>query len=178
MGLTYHYKFYAPAKTSAAVLETFLKTVETDAKRSGFGPTTVLNAEFDSPQRQDFARRLTTGLRLQSEKLKGVPALRTGQVWDHDPIEGECRIIPKRAAVLVITDERGCELVLGFFQYPAALKDLNGRDAVRTGVGKDWIFEDFIKTPDQRIRELVKRFADAGYVDAERDDFAPENAQR
>lgn len=172
MGLTYHYKFHAPAKASPSALETFLRTVEADAKRLGFGPTTVLNVEFDSPQRQDFARRLTTGFCLQSEKLKGVPALRDGQMWDHDPIEGECRVIPRRAVVLVVTDERGSELVLGFLQYPAALKDLNGRNVVSVRLGSEWIFEDFLKAPEPRIRELVKKFADAGYLELEQDDFA------
>lgn len=178
MGLTYHYKFHAPSKVTASTLETFLRTVETDATRLGFGPTAVLNAEFDSPQRQEFARRLTTGLRLQNEKLKGVPALRDGQVWRHDPNEGECRVIPKRAVVLVVTDERGCELVLGFLQYPATLGDLNGRKVISTGIGREWVFEDFIKTPDPRIRELVKKFAQAGYLESEKDDFANASAGR
>jgi len=48
----------------------------------GFRPTTVLEADFDTPERREFARRLTTGHRLESEKLKGVVVLREGQVLE------------------------------------------------------------------------------------------------
>ena len=69
--------------------------------------------------------------------------------------------------------EHGCETVLGFFRYPAALANSDGREVIQTGVGQDWVFEDFIKTPDARFRALVKQFADAGYVEEQSDDFSP-----
>ena len=129
MGLTYHFTFSAPASVMADELLNFLRKAEKDAKKMGFRPTTVLEAEFDTPERREFARRLTTGHRLESEKLKGVVVLREGQVWSHNPVHGDCRVIPERGVVLVVTDERGCETVFGFLQYPGALKDLNGRVA-------------------------------------------------
>ncbi len=171
MGLSYHFSFTAPATKTAAELEAFLKEVESDAKAMGFAPTTVLDAPFDTKDRREFARRLTTGYWLESEKLKGVVVLREGQVWKHDPVHGDCRVIPQRGVVLVVTDERGCETVFGFFKYPAALKDLNSRDVVPTGIGVRWVFRDFVDSPDERFRKIVKRFADAGYVEAERDEF-------
>lgn len=172
MGLTYHYRFTAPASASSARLEKFLKCVETDARRLGFSPTMVLNAEFDSPERQDFARRLTSGQFIENKELQGVVVFRDGQVWDHDSAHGNCRVIPERAVVLVITDEQHCETILGFFQYPKTLKDLNGRDVIDIAAASTWIFEDFVKTPDARLRQLVKKFAEAGYVELEEDEFA------
>ena len=80
MGLTYHYAFSAPGTTPAAVLEDFLHDVEADAKALGFDPVLVLDALFDTPERQKFARQLTTGARLENDKLKGVVLLRDGQV--------------------------------------------------------------------------------------------------
>jgi hypothetical protein len=171
MGLTYHFTFSAPATVTADELLKFLRKVEKDAKKMGFKPTTVLEAAFDTPERREFARRLTSGHRLESEKLKGVVVLREGQVWSHNPVHGDCRVIPERGVVLVMTDERGCETVFGFLKYPGALKDLNGRDAVPTGIGDRWIFRDFVDSPDVRFRKIVKQFVDAGYVEAERDEF-------
>ena len=171
MGLTYHYKFRAPASTSAAELKAFLQGVEGEAKRLGFSPTMVLDAAFDTPERREFARRLTHGRILESEDLKDV-ALRPGQVWHSDSAAGSCRVIPERGVVLVITDEQRCETIFGFFQYPAALKDSDGADQVETGAGGEWAFEDFVKTPDPRLRAIVKRFAEAGFVETEADDFA------
>jgi hypothetical protein len=171
MGMTYHFTFSAPATVTADKLLKFLRKVEKDANQMGFRPTTVLEAAFDTPERREFARRLTTGPRLESEKLKGVVVLHEGQVWSHNPVHGDCRVIPERGVVLVVTDERGCETVFGFLKYPRALNDLNGRDAVPTGIGDRWIFRDFVDSPDPRFRKIVKRFADAGYVEAERDEF-------
>ena len=171
MGLSYHFTFTAPATKTAAELESFLKTIEPDVRAMGFEPVLVLNAMFDTKERREFARRLTTGYRLESNKLKGVVILRAGQVWSHDPVHGDCRVIPERGVVLVVTDKQGCETVFGFFRYPAALEDLNGRDVVSTGLGERWMFRNFVDSPDERFRKIVKRFADAGYVEAERDEF-------
>lgn len=171
MGLSYHYAFSAPATTPAAVLEDFLHDVEDDAKTLGFDPALVVDAAFDTPERQKFARQLTTGARLESDKLKGVVLLRDDQVWHHDLVSGSCRVIPKRGVVLVVTDAQKRETVFGFFQFPAALKDMNGKDVVTTHQGERWTFQNFVNSPDPRFRKIVKRFADAGYLDAERDEF-------
>jgi len=68
MGLTYYYKFEAPAETPAHRLEEFLRSVE--AKTVGFQQTLVLNATFESPERQAFARRLASGFHVEDERLK------------------------------------------------------------------------------------------------------------
>jgi hypothetical protein len=171
MGLTYHYAFSAPGTTPAAVLEDFLHDVEADAKELGFDPALVLNAAFDTPERQKFARQLTTGARLESDKLKGVVLLRDGQVWSHDPVRGSCRIIPKSGVLLVVTDAQKRETVFGFFQFPATLQDLNGKNVVTTHLGNRWTFQDFVNSPDPRFRQIVKRFTDAGHTDHEKDEF-------
>lgn len=97
MSLTYHFAFSAPGNTSAEELEEFLHDVESEAKAMGFDPVLVIDATFDTPARLRFARQLTTGARIESEKLKGVVLLRDGQVWSHDNVNGSCRITPKRA---------------------------------------------------------------------------------
>jgi hypothetical protein len=50
MGLTYSFTFSAAASVTAAELERFLKSVEADAKRMGFGPTLVLGATFKTSE--------------------------------------------------------------------------------------------------------------------------------
>ena len=132
----------------------------------------VLDAAFDTPERQKFARQLTTGLRLESDKLKGVLLLRDGQVQNHDPVHGSCRVMPRRGVVLVVTDAQKCETVFGFFQFPATLKDLNGKDVVETGAGNRWTYRNFLDSPDPRYRQIVKRFTKAGYTEFEKDEFA------
>jgi len=172
MSLSYYFTFSAPAAVAAVDLLQFLKSVEVEAHQMGFQPTTVLDAVFDSPERQEFARRLTTGHRLESDKLKGVVILRENQIWSHDPVHGSCRVIPERGVLLVITDKHKIETLFGFFLYPAALIDLNGREIVSTGITNRWVFRNFVDSPDERFRKIVKRFADAGYVESEKDEFA------
>lgn len=172
MGLSYHFKIAAPAERTAPELERFLKSVEAEAKKMGFEPTLVLDACFDSKARRDFARRLTNGFFLESEKLKGVVVLAEGQTWGHDPIAGSCRVIPERAVVLVLTDEHKCETVFGFFRYPQVIMDINNREIVKTGASHEWVCRDFVDSPDPRFRRIVKLFADAGFVESERDEFA------
>jgi hypothetical protein len=171
MGLTYHYAFSAPGTTAASTLEDFLHDVEDDAKDLGFDPVLVLDAVFDSPERQEFARQLTTGARLESDKLKGVVLLRDGQVWSHDQVSGSCMVIPKRGLVLVVTDAQKFETVFGFFQFPATLRDLNGKDVVTTHQGDRWTFQSFVNSPDPRFRRIVRRFTDSGFTDHEKDEF-------
>jgi hypothetical protein len=171
MGLTYHYAFGASGNTSATNLEEFLHGVEVAAKELGFDPVLVLDAQFDSLERKKFARQLTAGARIESEKLKGVVMLRDGQVWSHDPVTGSCRVIPKRGIILVVTDAQKRETIFGFFQFPDTLKDLNGKNVVNTHLGDRWTFQGFVNSPDPRFRQIVKLFSAAGYLEAERDEF-------
>jgi len=171
MGLTYHYKFRASAARRADELERFLKTVELQAKEMGFDPTMVLKAEFDSPERQEFARRLTHGLVVRSEALKGIEPVKN-QVWSHNTTAGECRLIPVSGVALVATDEDGAETVFGFFKYSTTLKDREEREIELRGAGPDWVFEDYVKTAEPRFREIVRLFMEGGFVEEEEDDFA------
>lgn len=171
MGLSYHFKLSASADKTPAMLESFLKTVESSAIKMGFAPTMVLDARFDSEERRSFAKRLTKGLIVEDDKLKGVVVLPKDKVWSHDSVSGYCRIIPERGVALIVTDERKCESVFGFFKYPSAVLDMNQRAIVSTGVGTRWVFSDFVDSPDPRYREIVKLFAAAGYVEAEKDEF-------
>src|ERR1700692_685612 len=100
MSLSYYFTFSAPTAVAAVDLVQFLKYVEAEAHKMGFQRTTVLDAVFDSPERQEFARRLTTGYRLENEKLKGVVILRENQIWSHDPVQGSCRVLPERGVFL------------------------------------------------------------------------------
>jgi hypothetical protein len=172
MGLSYHFTLSAPATATAEDLMSFLRTVEADAKKLGFAPTMVLNAGFDTPERREFARRVVRGVHLEDERLKGVVLPAQEQVWDFSGSLGHCRLAPERAVILVVTDERGCETVFGFARYPETLRDINGRSIMETSVGSRWYFRDFVDSPDPRYRKIVKRFADAGYVEAEKDEFA------
>lgn len=172
MALSFHFRFTAPAAKSAAELEAFLKIVETEAKRLGFNPTLVLNAPFDTEQKKDFARRLTTGLRLESENLKGVVPIHQRQVFSHNPGSGECRLVPEHGVILIATNEREQETVFGFFRYPKTLMDSHGKRILDTGVGADWQFGDFVDSPDPRYRAIIQKFAGAGYLQDSIDEYA------
>ncbi|MEA3208549.1 MAG: hypothetical protein QOE70_1606 [Chthoniobacter sp.] len=172
MSLSYYYELTAPATTTAAELEEFLRGVEQLAKSLGFAPTTVLNVPFDTKERREFARRLGGSFILQDEKLKGVALPAEGQVRDYDPISGECRLIPEHGVVLVLTDEGACETCFGFFKFPADIRDVHGRSIADTGFGGTWAYRDFIDSPDPRYREIVGRFEAAGYTKRVKDEFA------
>jgi hypothetical protein len=171
MGLSFHFKFSAPATKTAVDLENFLKTVEAEAKRLGFNPTLVLNAQFDSEERRKFARRLTTGQRIESEKLKGVVVVKEEQVFSHDPVHGDCRLIPEQGVVLVVTNERKEEMFFGFFRYPKTLKGTNGKKILDTKIGGDWRYADFVDSPDPRYRTILQKFAEAGYLKESIDEY-------
>ena len=173
MGLSYHFSFTAPARTKPGDLETFLKSVEAKAKKMGFNPTLVLNASFDTQERREFARRLVTGYRVEDERLKGVALPEPGMVWSHDQQHGAARVIPSKAVVLVLTDERHCETIFGFFKYPEEITDLNGKPVAKTGLKSRWISRDFVDSPDPRFRKIVRMFAEAHYLESETDEFAP-----
>lgn len=118
MALSYHFTIAAPASASQTELGEFLRKVETRAKMMGFRPTMVLSADFDSVERIEFARRLTTGLFIEDSRLSGIVSPAPEQLWSHDPVSGSCRVLPKQAEVLIVTDEQGCECFFGFFRYP------------------------------------------------------------
>jgi hypothetical protein len=170
MGLTYRYKFFALPATQPQEIKAFLRKAEAEAKRLGFGPVMVLDAVFDTPERQQFSKRLTHGITFANEALKSA-SLRDGQVWDLNKSDGICRIIPLRGLVLVVTDENRTENVFGLFRYPSWLEDAHGKRLLETGVGDAWSHEDFIKSPDPRFREIVRLFFEAGFVEEEEDDF-------
>lgn len=172
MGLSYHYKFSAPKTVAEAELESFVKKVEAEAKKMGFNPTTVVNAAFTTAEEKTFARRLTTGLHLEDERLKGVTLLDESKVWSLDRINGSCRVIPEKGVILVITDERGCETVFGFLFFPDSLTDMNGKELATLPSKGRWIFRDFVDGPDSRYRKIVGMFAKAGYLESEMDEFA------
>lgn len=165
------YAFSALADKTPAELESFLRIVELEAKRLGFAPTMVLKAVFETPTQQEFVRRLTLGLKVEDAKLKAVVLLGKGQVWSHNQAHGFCRVIPNQGVLLIVTNDKGHESAFGFFRYPAVLKDLIGRDVVKTGAGKRWMFNGFVDSPDPRYRAIMKLFAEAGYCDGERDEF-------
>ena len=171
MGLTYHFTFGAPADVHSEELQSFLSLVERDAKKMGFHPTVVLNVEFDTRERQNFVRRLTTGLSLQDERLKGVALPAESSVWEHNPRAGSCRVLPERGVLLVVTDEKGREIVFGFFQYADQVMDISGHALAETKLGGRWHFRDFVKSPDPRFRKIVQSFRDSGYLENETDEF-------
>jgi hypothetical protein len=173
MGLSYHFSFAAPARTKPGDLETFLKSIEAEAKEMGFSPTLVLNASFDTQERREFARRLVTGFHVEDERLKGVVLPAPGMVWNHDQQLGAVRVIPRKAVVLILTDEHQHETIFGFFKYPAEITDIHGKLIAETGLKNRWISRDFANSPDPRFRKIVRRFADAGYLESEKDEFAP-----
>jgi len=172
MGLTYKFTFTAPTTTTAADLEKFLKTVESDARTMGFKPTELFQATFDTKERRDFARRIRTMYRMTDDRLKGVVIPAENQVWKHNSNFGDCWIVPELAVVLVLTDERQMESVFGFARYAETLNDFNGRPILEIPVGGRWYFTDFVQTPDVRYRKIVSRFADVGFLESAKDDFA------
>ena len=171
MGLSYHFTFSAPAATKPEDLLKFLKDVERKAKKLGFAQTMVLNAPFDTPERKQFARRLTTGYPVEDERLKGLAMPTEGVLWHHGPGGGTARAIPESGVVLLLIDEHGAESVFGFLRYPDEIKDMNGKVIASTGLGGRWFSRDFVASPDPRYRQIVKRFKEAGYVEEEEDEF-------
>ena len=171
MSLSYYYEFTAPSDTPASELEEFLQGVERTAKALGFEPTTVLNVPFDAPERRDFASRLGGRFSLQDERLKGAAVPAPDQLRDHDPISGECRLIPEHGVVLVVTDERGCEACFGFFKFPEHVIDIHGSILADTALDGRWWFRDFVDSPDPRFRTLVGHFEAAGYAQKVKDEL-------
>jgi hypothetical protein len=170
MGLTYHFSFAAPAVVTAYELAAFLQDVEGDARLMGFHPTTVVNAPFDNPERRNFARRVARGFVVEDDRLRGLEFPET-TCWNFGP--GYCRLAPEHGVLLVVTDERASEMVFGFFRYPRVIIDRTGQEIMAVPGGGAWVSGDSIKSPDQRYRAIVRRFADAGYLTSEIDEFVP-----
>jgi len=172
MSLRYYYAFSAPGTTTAAELEVFLQSVAVEARAMGFDYVSVRNVVFDTPKKLEAARLLASGARLQSPKLKGVVLLREGQVLVHDNENGSCGLMPERAVFLFVRAGEEEAVGFGFVQLPAVLVDLNGKEVLKTLFGDRWVLESSVNSPDERYRKIVRRFADAGYLDLEKDEFA------
>lgn len=172
MGLSYYYEFTAPAKVTTGELEQFLKALEFKAKTLGFSPTSELNVSFDTPERRAFARRLGGGYYVEDERLRGNVRLREGQVDHHNAQAGAVRLVPVRAVVLAVTDAAGSESCFGFMQLPDQLVDESGAMIMPLPTGDQWMFKDFIDTPNPRYRAIVREFEKAGYLASSRDEFA------
>ncbi len=170
MGLTYHFSFSAPATVSARELQTFLQGVEGDARLMGFGPTTVVDAPFDNPERRVFARRTARGLPVEDGRLRDVE-FAEHLCWNFGP--GYCRLAPEHGVMLVVTDAQARETVFGFFRYPRVIRNRDGNDIMSVPGDGAWISGNCVKSPDQRYRAIVRRFAAAGYLAAELDEFVP-----
>jgi len=171
MALSYYYAFGAPKSTSPAVLESFLKDVEKKAKEVGFGPNIIINASFSTKEERKFVRRITSGLLVVDERLKGATLLDDSRIWDYDRERGECRVIPEKGVILITTGRDGCEVPFGFFWYPDSLIDLNGKELVMMPHRGRWHFRDFVDSPDERYRAIVKMFEREGYLESEKDEY-------
>ena len=170
MGLTYHFSFTAPASVPAEDLAAFLQDIEGDARLMGVQPTTVVNGPFDTPERREFARRVARGLTVEDDRMRGVEPLKE-TCWSSG--ESYCRLAPEHGVLLVVTDERGSEIVFGFFRYPRVIRDHAGREIMPVPGDGAWVSGDCVKSPDQRYRAIVRRFAAAGYLASELDEFVP-----
>jgi len=57
-------------------------------------------------------------------------------------------------------------------QFPDKLVDQSGADIMPLPTGDQWMFKDFIDTPDPRYRAIVREFEQAGYLASCKDEFA------
>lgn len=173
MGLSYHFSFRAPDEVSAAELESFLQNVEGDCRLLGFNPVIVVNGAFDSPERRAFSRRVARGLTVEDSRLCGVE-LPPETCWSHSPTGGYCRLAPEHGVFLVVTNEHGHETVFGFFRYPPVITDRAGKEIMRVPGAGAWVSGTFVDSPDPRYRAIVRRFAAAGWLAEEHDEFVAE----
>lgn len=138
----------------------------------GFEPTMVLSAVFDTTERKQFARRLTSGWPMQDKRLQGVDLPDDSRVWHHNARVGTCRVPPTSGVLLVVTNEQGCEGIFGFFQFPERIRDTRRKLVAETGLKGCWAFRDHVKSGDERYRKIVRQFEAVGYLAEELDEFA------
>jgi hypothetical protein len=138
----------------------------------GFDPTIVLNVPFDTPERREFANRLGGNFPLQDERIKGVVIPAPGQLRNHDPQSGECRLFPEHGVVLIVTDERGYETCFGFVELPEHIIDIHSAILADIRLGGRWWFRDFVDSPDLRFRAIVAKFSERGFMRTVKDEFA------
>ena len=131
----------------------------------------MLNVSFDTPERRAFARRLGGGYYVEDNRLRGNVRLLEGQVNHHNAGSGSVRLVPVRAVALVVTDASGCESCFGFMQFPESLVDESGATIMPLPLGDQWMFKDYIDTPDPRYRAIVREFEQAGYLESSKDEF-------
>ena len=172
MAFNYFYTFSAPKSIPAWELELFLKGVEREAKSMAFARTTVISGPFAAIDQGRFNRKITVGLVVDDPKLRGVTLLGAANLLIHDPVRGECRVLPEKGVILVTTDTPGREVVFGFLWYPDVLVDVNRKELAPVPHQGRWFFHDFVESPDKRYRAIVKLFADAGYLESVHDEYA------
>lgn len=172
MGLAYHFGITAPAAVRAGELEAFLQDVEGDARLMGFSPTAVVNGPFDTAERRQFAKRVARGLVVEHDSLIGAD-LPTETCWNLGKQSGCCRLAPDHGVLLVVTDTAGRETVFGFFRYPRVIRDRSGREILQVPGDGGWTSGNFVCSPDPRYRSIMRRFAAAGYLASELDEFVP-----
>ena len=110
---------------------------------------------------------------MEDERLKGVTLLDYSWVSDHDPERGDCRLIPEKGVLLVVTDEHRAETVFGFLWYSDKVLDLNGKEVALSPHQGKWFYHDFVDNPDKRYRAIVQEFERAGYLESETDEYFP-----
>ena len=162
------YQFRAPAETPAAELESFLRRVESEAQRLGFGPTAVINVQFDTAERAMVARRLAGALWLERERLHCPEPLDLTRYLTKD---GLTLPPPLGGVLLIVANESGDEACFGFMRYPESIQTGDGSVVVESGLGRSWFFENFVQTPDPRYRSLVQMFVEAGFAAKIHDDL-------
>ena len=158
MALDYYYSFKAPGDTAPEALASFLTEVGEHATQLGFQKATLLTVDFLSDDEKEFSRRLALLPELVDEGLKGVSLPEKSHAYRHDATSGRCRLYPGTGVFLVVTDERGVESTFGFMKFPTEIRDESGEVAARIPWAKDWVFEQYVQTPDPRYREVVGIF--------------------
>ena len=128
---------------------------------------------FNTQQNREIARLIHIFHSICDDKLKGVTMPFRDQILHFHSITGHCRLLPKEAVVLVLVNEQGAGTAFGFVVYPEILNDISGNLLLKIPVGGRWYFSDSFNSPDPRYRKIAKRFANAGYLEAELDGFAP-----
>jgi hypothetical protein len=172
MAFNYFYTFSAPKSVPVWELEMFLKKVEREAQALGFTRTKVVSALYTAIDEINFTRKITVGLVVDDPRLRGVTLRGAANLLIHDPKRGECRVLPEKGVILVTTDTPGREVVFGFLWYPDTLIDLSSKEVASVPHQGRWYFHDFVESPDKRYRTIVKMFADAGYLESSRDEYA------